>query len=87
MKVAEVLKSKYICFRNSVLPSKYWCVNALGYTSDLLEAGIYTKESVEDRGLHIFTYDEVVDGLHRNHTHYAMTLYDVIKLTKKRCFR
>ena len=87
MKTIEVLTTKYICFRNTPLPSKYWCENACGYTSDLLESGIYSKESVEDFGLHVFTYNEVIKGVHFNYTHYAMTLNDVIKLAKKRCFK
>ena len=80
MKVNELFEDKFICFKNKIGATVFWCENALGYTGNIQEAGLYTKEEItETHKLHILSSQEIKRGQYKNYTHFATTLSDAVK--------
>ena len=78
----EFLLDSYILFRNTRGTEKYWKENAVGYTEDIEDAGVYTGKEVVFYNLKVSQYHEVKSGKDKQYTHYAMTVKDAIKLLK-----
>lgn len=80
MKVNELFEDKFICFKNKMGATVFWNENALGYTGNFKEAGVYDAvEVVEKHKLHILTSQEIKKGLYKQYTHFATTLSDAVK--------
>lgn len=80
MKVNELFEEKYICFKNKLGATVFWNENGLGYTGNILEAGLYNAEEVTDKyKIKILSLQEIKKCQYKNYTHFAAKLSDAIK--------
>lgn len=78
MMVYDLFDEKYLLFRVSNKGLEFWKESAVGYTTHLLEAGVYTEEQVGSLGLRVFSINDVKKGSHLKYSHFAMKMREAI---------
>ena len=80
MQVKDLFKEKFVCMKNKLGAVVFWNEDALGYTNNIKEAGIFTEQQVKEHfNLRVLTSQQINQGEYRKYTHFATSLSDASK--------
>lgn len=80
MQVIDLFKDKIVCFKNKIGGVVFWNEDAVGYTNNFKEAGIFTEQQAREHfNLNILTVQQLNRGEYRRYTHFAARLTDAAK--------